>query len=94
MHAYQGTVTPESDEASAAGTARGSEESTADTGDSKPTEKQFSTLRAELARASYALWRTDAADGPVSYFASRWGLVRELPNWEAVRAFAVSVGVR
>ena len=55
-------------------------------------DKAFQTLRAELALRSYGLSRTHGEDGPVSFHVSRWGMVRELRDLAAVRAFAAQVG--
>lgn len=54
--------------------------------------KRFATLRAHLALKGYSLHRTAADDGPVCFYVTRWGLVRELPNIAAVRAFAEQAG--
>lgn len=58
----------------------------------EPREKDFQTWRAVLARAGHALSRTEAADGPRSYFVSRWGMVRELRSLDEVKRFAEQVG--
>jgi hypothetical protein len=50
--------------------------------------KRVSTLRAAAALAGYQIARTDPADGPVRYFAIRWGLVRELGGLIAAETFA------
>ena len=42
--------------------------------------KVFATLAARLALLGYQLTRTDPHDGPVSYHATRYGLVRCLPR--------------
>ena len=54
--------------------------------------KRFATLRARLALAGWSLTRTDAGDGPVTFHASRWGMLRELPDLAAVESFADQVG--
>lgn len=54
--------------------------------------KRFATLRAHLALKGYSLHRTHADDGPVRFYVTRWGLVRELQDIAAVRAFAEQVG--
>ena len=41
--------------------------------------KAFATLAARFALGGYQLTRTDPHDGPVSYHAARYGLVRCLP---------------
>lgn len=58
----------------------------------KGADKAFLTLRALLALKGHALNRTDGNDGPVRFYVTRWGLVRELLDIEAVRAFAEQVG--
>ena len=55
-------------------------------------DKAYATLRAELALAGHALTRSDPDEGPVRYFVSRWQMVRELRDLDAVRAFALQVG--
>ncbi|MBX9793381.1 MAG: hypothetical protein K2Y02_03690 [Burkholderiaceae bacterium] len=55
--------------------------------------KAFQTLRAHLALAGHALSRTDGSDGPCRYFVTRWGMVRELRDLDAVKRFAAQVGV-
>ena len=54
--------------------------------------KQFFTLRALLALRGYCLSRTDGHDGMVRFYATRWGMARELRDITAVRAFAQQVG--
>lgn len=55
--------------------------------------KQFATLRALLALKGYSsLSRTSASDGPVCFYVTRWGMVRQLRHIAAVRAFAQQVG--
>lgn len=56
------------------------------------TEKEFETLRAEAAMQGHTLERSSPADGPVSYRVARWGMTRELPNDDAVRAFVRQIG--
>ena len=41
--------------------------------------KAFATMKARFALAGYQLTRTDPDDGPASYHAARYGLVRCLP---------------
>lgn len=54
--------------------------------------KRFAGLRARLALAGWALTRTNAADGLVVFFATRWGMPRELASLDAVATFADRVG--
>ena len=55
-------------------------------------DKAFLTLRALLALKGHVLSRTHGDDGPVRFYVTRWGLVRELPDIAAVRIFAEQVG--
>jgi len=55
-------------------------------------EKAFLTLRALLALKGHVLSRTNGDDEPVRFYVTRWGLVRELRDIAAVRAFAEQVG--
>ena len=54
--------------------------------------KRFATLRARLALKGWALSRTDAGDGPVTFYATRWGMARDLASIDAVAEFADRVG--
>ena len=56
------------------------------------TEKDFSTLRAMAAMRGHQLHRSNPADGPLTYWATRWGVTRELPTIEDVRAFVRQIG--
>lgn len=55
-------------------------------------DKAFLMLRALLAMKGHVLSRTHGDDGPVRFHVTRWGLVRELRDIAAVRAFAEQVG--
>lgn len=55
-------------------------------------EKAFSILRTAFALKGQTLHRTNPADGPVSYWAERWGLVRHLPDIDAARRFLEQIG--
>jgi len=55
-------------------------------------DKAFLTMRALLALNGHILSRTHGDDGPVRFYVTRWGLVRELRDIAAVRAFAEQVG--
>ena len=55
-------------------------------------DKAFLTLRALLALKGYSLSRTHGDDGPVCFHVNRWGMVRELRDIAAVRAFAQRLG--
>lgn len=63
-----------------------------------PTErrgdKAFSTLRAAFALRGHNLHRNDPVDGPASFWAERWGLVRYLPTIDAARQFLEQIGGR
>ena len=54
--------------------------------------KRFATLQALLALKGYSLSRTAASDGPVCFYVTRWGMVRELHNLAAVARFLDQVG--
>lgn len=43
----------------------------------KPSNKRFADLAAQFAMKGWQFWRSDATDGPVRYFASRWGHITE-----------------
>lgn len=55
-------------------------------------EKAFQNLRAQFAMQGHTLQRTESKDGAVTYFATRWGLVRYLPTLEAAQRFLVQIG--
>lgn len=63
-----------------------------DTPTGQRADKAFTTLAAQLALQGHTLTRTNPSDGPVTYYASRWGMVRALPDLDAVAAFARMVG--
>ena len=55
--------------------------------------KAWTTLAARLALAGHQVWRSNPADaGPIRYFASRWGYIREFADLVAVENFAKQVG--
>jgi len=56
--------------------------------------KAFETLRAAMALRGHALHRSDPADGPVTFWAERWGLVRHLPTLHDVALFLARIGGR
>jgi len=58
------------------------------------SDKEFRTLRAEYALRGHALHRTNPGDGPVEFWAERWGLVRYLPTIDAARRFLDAIGGR
>ncbi len=55
-------------------------------------DKRFATLRAHPALKGYSLSRTAAGDGPVRFYVTRWGMVRELRDLAAVARFLDQVG--
>lgn len=57
-------------------------------------DKVFQSLRAAYALHGHALHRTDPADGMVTYWAERWGLVRYLPTIDTARQFLEQIGGR
>lgn len=63
-----------------------------------PTDERqhqaFAALRAAFNIKGHALHRTDPTDGPVTYWAERWGLVRHLPTIDAARRFLEQIGGR
>jgi hypothetical protein len=54
--------------------------------------KAFATLAAQYALTGHSLHRTHPKDGPVSYFAQRWGLVRHLPTIQDAQRFLKQIG--
>lgn len=55
-------------------------------------EKRFANLRAAFALRGHVLHRTDPADGPVSLYAERWGLVRYLHDLDDAQRFLAQIG--
>lgn len=55
-------------------------------------DKAFKTMAATLALQGHILTRSNPSDGPVTYYATRWGLVRNLPDLDAVAAFLRQIG--
>ena len=55
-------------------------------------DEAFLTLRALLASKGHVSHRTHDDDGPVRFYVTRWGLVRELPDVASGQAFAEQVG--
>ena len=53
--------------------------------------KQFATLRAELARRGYQLHAVDVA-GTTTYLIARWDRSRELRDMAEVEQFLVQIG--
>ena len=57
-----------------------------------PSNKAFTTLRAQFALRGHALYRTSSADGAGTYYAERWGQVRHLPTLDDAKRFLVQIG--
>lgn len=86
-------LTPQKQSAPAARAAQSREQNEpANSATGAGADKAFATLRAHLALKGYSLSRTAAGDGPVCFHVARWGMVRELRDIAAVRAFAEQVG--
>jgi hypothetical protein len=60
----------------------------------QPPRKVFETLRAAFALRGHTMHRSDASDGPVTYWVERWGLVRQLPTLHDAALFLVQIGGR
>lgn len=56
--------------------------------------KAFENLRAAFALCGLSLHRTDPADGPVTYWVERWGIVRCLPTLHDAANLLAQVGGR
>ena len=56
------------------------------------TTKQFKTLAARFAMAGHVLVQSNPAHGPVSYYATRWGMAKMLPDLDAAEAFLIQIG--
>lgn len=54
--------------------------------------RSFKLLAAKFALAGHNLTPKEADNG-FTYYAGKWGLMRALPNLEAVKRFLVQVGV-
>lgn len=57
-------------------------------------DKIFQSMRVAYALRGHELYRTDPVDGPVTYWAERWGLVRELPTVHDAELFLAQIGGR
>lgn len=60
--------------------------------DTPTTDKEFFNLRARAAMRGHELHRSNPADGPARYWASRWGLARDLRTLQEVREFLAQIG--
>jgi hypothetical protein len=58
----------------------------------RASAKEFATLQAAFALRGHELVRIDPTDARTGYYCSRWGLVRHLPDVNAVRAFLAQIG--
>lgn len=56
------------------------------------SSKDFQALKVQFALCGHAFARTDATDGSVSYFATRWGMSRHFPDLDAAKRFLVQIG--
>jgi hypothetical protein len=54
-------------------------------------DKAFQAMRAAFAKQGQTLHRTGTPDGPATYWAERWGLVRHLSTIDAARRFLEQV---
>jgi hypothetical protein len=63
-----------------------------DTATAERDHKAFATLAEQLALHGHALTRSNPSDGPVTYYATRWGHVRHLPTLDDVKAFVRQIG--
>jgi hypothetical protein len=57
-------------------------------------DEAFQNMRAAYALRGQELHRTDPADGPVTYWTERWGLVRNLPTLHHAALFLAQIGGR
>ena len=55
-------------------------------------DKTFKNLQAQFAMLGQSLQRTESKDGAVTYFSTRWGMVRYLPTIAAAQAFLIQIG--
>ena len=56
------------------------------------TSKQFKTLAARFAMAGHVLVQSNPAHGPVTYYATRWGMAKVLVDLDAAEAFLIQIG--
>lgn len=54
--------------------------------------KRFATLKARYALAGHTLYKSGPGDGPVTYMAERWGMVRYLPTLDDADKFLTQIG--
>ncbi len=56
------------------------------------SDKTFSSLRVQFVLRGHSLHRSHPDDGPVSFWAERWGLVRHLDTLADARDFLTQIG--
>ena len=56
--------------------------------------KAFKTLQARFALIGHTLQRTDSADGAVTFYVTRWGLIKPVPTLEDAERFLLQIGGR
>jgi hypothetical protein len=61
-------------------------------GDALAADKSYRTLQAGFALAGHELVRIDPTDPRTGFYATRWGMVRHLPDLNAARAFLAKIG--
>jgi len=61
---------------------------------SKTDSADFTDLRAAFAQQGHHLNRVTSRDGTSTYWAERWGLVRNLPTLHDVGRFLAQIGGR
>ena len=63
-----------------------------DTDTDTSTGKPLATLTARFAITKHVLVQSNPAHGPVSYYATRWGMAKILPDLDAAEAFLIQIG--
>jgi|JI6StandDraft_1071083.scaffolds.fasta_scaffold1142108_2 hypothetical protein len=58
----------------------------------KLTDKEFSTWQARFALLGQRLTRSNPADGPESYYVTRWGMAKELYTFMELQEFYFKLG--
>ncbi len=58
------------------------------------SDKDFLSLRTAFENHGHTLHRSNPSDGPATYWAARWGLLRHLPTIDAARRFLEQIGGR
>lgn len=57
-----------------------------------PQDKTYWTMRAAFALKGYALYRSNSADGPVTYWVERWGSKQSFRSIEDASQFLDQIG--